>query len=110
MYLTRAIEITLQKIFCTSAKSVGNYYLNVATLYMQHPPFCSHLLTVERILELNDPPIPLPQDTRVFHVVAHQFSKGRKLLTSIHVIAVASILDLDVSYLIRMPEGRVDGR
>ena len=76
---------------------------NVATLYMPHPPFCSHLLTVERILELNDHSTSLPQDTRVFHVVAHQLYQGGKLLTSTQVIVVASILDLDVGYLLSTP-------
>ena len=75
---------------------------NVATLYMPHPPFCSHLI-VERILELNDHSTPLPQGTRVFPVVAHQLSQGGKLLTSIQVIVVASILDLDVGYLLSTP-------
>ena len=76
---------------------------NVATLYMPHPPFCSHLIVVERILELNDHSTLLPQGTRVFHIVAHQLSQGGKLLTSIQVIVVTSILDLDVSYLISTP-------
>ena len=89
---------------------MGNYYLNVATLYMPHPPFCGHLLIVERILEDNDPPTPLPQGTWVLHVVGHQLFQCAKPLTSICVIIVTSILDLDVSYLIRIPEGRVDGR
>ena len=77
---------------------------------MPHSPFCSHLLTVERVLELNDPPTFLPQVAWVFHVVAHQFTQSGKLLTSIQVIVVTCILDLDVKYLISTPEGRGDGR
>ena len=89
---------------------MGNYYLNVATLYMPHPPFCGHLLIVERTLDDNDHSTPLPQGTWVLHVVTHQLFQGGKPLTSIYVIVVTSILDLDVSYLLSTPEGRVDGK
>ena len=67
--------------------------------YMPRLPFCSHLLAVERVLEFNDHPTLLPQRSWVLHVVAHQFSQSCKLLTSVQIIVVTSILDLDMCYL-----------
>ena len=70
---------------------------------MPRLPFCSNLFTVERVLEFNDHPTLLPQGSRVLHVVAHQFSQCCKLLTSVQIIVVTSILDLDVCYFSEAP-------
>jgi len=70
---------------------------------MPRLPFCSNLFTVERVLEFNDHPALLPQGSRVLHVVAHQLSQCCELLTSVQIIVVTSILDLNVCYFREAP-------
>ena len=70
---------------------------------MPHLPFCSHLLTVEAIPELNNPSTPLSQDARILQVVPHQLPQGRELFTTTQVIVVTCFPDSDVNYLINMP-------
>ena len=75
----------------------------IVELYVPRPPFCCHhLLTVERIIQLNDPPTFLPQGTRVFQVVPHQFTQCGNCFTSVQVMVVAWVLDLNVSYFIKL--------
>ena len=73
-------------------------------LYILCSPFCSTILTTERILELNDHPTILLQGTWVLHVVPNQLPESRKLLIPVQVIVVTCILDLDMKYLIEMPK------
>lgn len=73
-------------------------------LYILCLPFCSNILTTERILELNDHPTLLLQGAWVLHVVPNQLPESRKLLVPVQVIVVTCILDLDMKYLIKMPK------
>ena len=60
-------------------------------------PFCGRVLRVDWIFEFNNVPIPLLQLTHVLHIILHEFSERGKLLTSIQIVEVSSILYLNVS-------------
>lgn len=59
-------------------------------------PLRSGIGTVERVFQLNDVSVFLFQLSVMFHVILHQLSQGGKLLSTVQVIIVSSVLDLNV--------------
>ncbi len=60
-------------------------------------PLRSGIGTVERVFQLNDISVFLFQLSVMFHVILHQLSQGGKLLSTVQVIIVSRVLDLNVS-------------
>ncbi len=59
-------------------------------------PLRSGIGTVERVFQLNDISVFLFQLSVMFHVILYQLSQGGKLLSTVQVIIVSRVLDLNV--------------
>lgn len=59
-------------------------------------PLRSGIGTVERVFQLNDVSVFLFQLSMMFHVILHQLSQRGKLLSTVQVIIISRVLDLNV--------------
>ena len=75
----------------------------VLSYITKYTPFCCWICAIQRVLHLNDLTILFSQLSRIFSVELNQLGQCSKLLSSIQVIVISTVLDFDMCYFTITP-------